>query len=417
MIFRPCFQFLLALCIIFSIPGEILSQRTVLKFTVHAGQHDRINTPLTLDVSEYMSKAHPEIALYETTNGKNEWVPSQIVYYKTMTLYWILHGTTSAGESRSFAFKTDVGQLHHEDVMALDIDENSVTIGNRGKESIKYNYGLIPPPEGNSDLYDRSGFIHPIYTPDGKVLTRIHPSDHIHHMGFWNPWTKTVFEGREVDFWNLGEGQGTVRFKKFTDLFSGPVFGGFEALQQHIDLTAPDGEKAALNELWDVKVWNIPETTDAWVWDFTTTQWTAGESPLEVLKYRYGGFGFRGTADWNEQNSNYLTSEGKTREDGNGTRARWCDVYGITDEGPGGVIFMNHPENREFPEPMRIWPQGDVYFGYCPVVESGFTIQPGEKYIRKYRVIAYDGKVTPEQAEKLWQDFGNPPEIEITGDH
>ena len=295
--------------------------------------------------------------------------------------------------------------------------ENFLTIGNDGKEAVKYNHGLIPPPEGNSDFYVRSGFIHPIWTPDGKVLTRIHPSDHIHHMGLWNPWTKTMFEGREVDFWNLGEGQGTVRFKKFNELFSGPVFGGFQALQQHIDFTAPGGEKPALNELWDVKVWNIPDTPDAWLWDFTTTQWTAGESPLEILKYRYGGFGFRGTADWNGQNSDYLTSEGKTREDGNGTRAKWCDVHGITDEGPAGVIFMNHPDNMEFPEPMRIWPQGDVYFGYCPVVENGFTMQPGDKYIRKYRVYAYDGDISPEQAEKLWQDFGNPPKIEITSDN
>lgn len=399
-----------------SMPGDMYPQSTILEFTVHAGQYERVNTPLTLDVTEYISQTHTEIALFETTNGKNEWAPSQIVHGEMITLYWILDDTTAAGDTRSFALQTGIGQLQHEDVMELAIDETSLTIGRGGERSIKYNYGLIPPPEGNSDLYVRSGFIHPIYTPDGKVLTRIHPSDHIHHMGFWNPWTKTVFEGRAVDFWNLGEGQGTVRFKKFTELFSGPVFGGFEALQQHIDLTAPEGEKAALNEIWDVKVWNIPDTPDAWIWDFTTIQWIAGESPLEILKYRYGGFGFRGTADWNEQNSNYLTSEGKTREDGNGTRARWCDMYGITDEGPGGVIFMNHPQNREFPEPMRIWPQGDVYFGYCPVVESGFTIQPGEKYIRKYRVYAYDGDVTPEQAERLWHNFGNPPEIEITSD-
>ncbi|MBD3276266.1 MAG: hypothetical protein GF372_13195 [Candidatus Marinimicrobia bacterium] len=415
MTLRICIQLLLCAVFFFSQAGGLHSESTVLEITVRAGEHERINTPVSLNIIGAISANVSGLELYETTAGANRVVPSQILASETTHLCWILDGNTPAGGERTFALKSGIRQLHHDDVIEIEMSNSALTIGTSGQRSVTYNYGLIPPPEVNSDLYVRSGFIHPIRTPDGKVLTRIHPSDHIHHMGFWNPWTKTVFEGREVDFWNLGDGQGTVRFKKFTELYTGAVVGGFEALHQYIDLTAPGGEKAALNELWDVRVWNIPDTPDAWVWDFTTTQWTAGESPLEILKYRYGGFGFRGTADWNEQNSNYLTSEGKTREDGNGTRAKWCDVHGITDQGPAGLIFMNHPVNREFPEPMRIWPQGDVYFGYCPVVESGFTIQLGQKYIRKYRVYVYDGEITPEQAERLWQDFGHPPEIEITG--
>jgi len=233
-------------------------------------------------------------------------------------------------------------------------------------------------------------------------------------MGFWNPWTKTDFEGRHVDFWNLKEGQGTVRFVKFNSLESGSVFGGFEALHQHVAFDSTKGEKVALNEIWQVRSWApLADNNKFWIWDFTTTQSCASSSPLTILKYRYGGFGFRGTSDWNEKNSDYLTSEGKTRKDGNGTRARWCNVYGKTDKGNAGILFISHPENHEYPEPMRIWPQGDVFFGYCPVVYADLNIVPNENYVRKYRVIVYDGTIKKEEADLFWYNFICSPKIDV----
>src|SRR5690606_37263674 len=102
-----------------------------------------------------------------------------------------------------------------------------------------YRYTTQPVPEGVDEIYSRSGFIHPLWTPEGEVLTRIQPPDHYHHYGIWNPWTSTMFEGREIDFWNLNKGQGTVRARQVITRTSGPVFGGFKALLDHVDLSAP----------------------------------------------------------------------------------------------------------------------------------------------------------------------------------
>ena len=46
----------------------------------------------------------------------------------------------------------------------------------------------------------------------GRVITGDYPPDHIHHHGVWFAWTKTEFEGRHPDFWNMGDGTGTVEF-------------------------------------------------------------------------------------------------------------------------------------------------------------------------------------------------------------
>jgi hypothetical protein len=141
-------------------------------------------------------------------------------------------------------------------------------------------------------MYLRRRFIHPLWSPAGEILTDIHPPDHLHHMGIWMPWTNTEFEGRKIDFWNLKAGKGTVRFKKFLSQTSGPVYGGFVARQEHVDLTAPAGEKVALNENLGVRVYNVggPEK-GYWLWDFVSTQRCATNSPLRQSEYHYGGFG------------------------------------------------------------------------------------------------------------------------------
>ena len=87
---------------------------------------------------------------------------------------------------------------------------------------------MIEAPEGTNTLYRRKGaFIHPLYSPAGKILTSIQPDDHYHHYGIWNPWTRVVVEGRTVDFWNLAEGQGTVSHSGILSTFSGQLYSGF----------------------------------------------------------------------------------------------------------------------------------------------------------------------------------------------
>jgi len=94
-------------------------------------------------------------------------------------------------------------------------------------------------------------------------------------------------------------------------------------------------------------------------------------------------------------------------------------VYGETGEGLSGILFMGHPENRDFPEPMRIWPEsenrgrGDVFFNFCPVKEKDWELLPGRTYILRYRMLVYEGSVSTETAERLWNDFAHPPETKI----
>ncbi|MHC4645504.1 MAG: DUF6807 domain-containing protein [Planctomycetota bacterium] len=293
-------------------------------------------------------------------------------------------------------------------------DEGGLEIRCKGRPVLQYNHIPVAPPEGANPLHRRSGFIHPLWSPRGEVLTDIHPPDHVHHVGIWMPWTRTRFEGREIDFWNLGAGQGTVRFKEFVSQTSGPVYGGFQARQEHVDLTAPDGEKVVLNETWDVRVYNVggPEK-GYWLWDFVSTQRCATSSPLHQRKYHYGGLGFRASRKWKGGNCDYLSCKGKTRQDCDGTRARWCDMYGVIAEQWTGVTVFSQPRNFGHPEPMRTWSGGNdyIFFGLAPSRLGDWIMEPGKDYVFRYRFYVHEGKPVVADIERLWNDYADPPKV------
>ncbi|MFH1941568.1 MAG: PmoA family protein [bacterium] len=391
-----------------SIPLE--AQEPFAKITLKGCKTFHAGAPVSIPLEGLTDVDFGSVRFEEIRDSESHPVRFQIERGVPLRLWWML--PEDIRDEMTYVLRE--GYQETSPFVTLHIDEVSLEISAGESGVLRYNYGIVQPPESENPLYARSGFIHPLWTPDGKVLTRIHPSDHIHHLGFWNPWTKTEFEGRSVDFWNLAEGKGTVRFVEFREIKSGPIFASFEAIHEHVDLKAPEGEKVVLNEVWEVRVWNgCGQNRKLWMWDFVTTQRCATDQPLTLLKYRYGGFGFRGTPDWTDRNSDYLTSDGKTRVNGNGTRARWCQAYGKTDEGSAGIVFLSHPKNHEHPEPMRIWPEGDVFFGFCPVVYNDWILEPGHDYVRKYRVIAYDGTMAADEIEKYWQAFANPLEIQI----
>jgi hypothetical protein len=376
--------------------------------TVEAGEYSRIDTPVSVELDDIKYK---QLRLEEVKDSKLLPVHVQIEAGNPPRLWWVLSGTTKASEKR--VYKLSEGSPAKTEGVKVIKGDLFLQIEIGDKKILRYNSAVVPPPEGASPLYARSGFIHPLWSPAEEVLTRIHPKDHIHHLGLWGPWTKTEFEGRDVDFWNLGDGKGTVRFVKFVSTESGDVYGGFGAIQEHVDLKAPEGEKVALNEELDVRVWNPSKPNEGWLVDYTTKQNCASASPLRLLAYRYGGLGFRATDQWNESNSDYLTSEGKTRKDGHGTRARWCDVFGTMEKGPAGVLFMSYINNREHPEPMRIWPEGDVFFNFCPIQQTDWVLEPGKTYVLRYRLYVHSGRITAETAERLWQDFSYPPKVKL----
>jgi hypothetical protein len=398
--------------------GDVLA-----RIVVEAGPYERFNAPVSLDLSDipYNEDAGRPV-LYETTGKTKGEIQCQLEPGIHPRLWWFLSGRTKPGQVRSF-------ELVRGDTLAASVsvtsllDDRGLTVQCRGLNVLRYNHAEAPVPAGADPLFTRSGFIHPLWSPSGFALTCIQPPDHVHHYGIWNPWTRTRFEGREVDFWNLGDGKGTVRFAGFISRTDGVVFGGFKALQEHVDLSVRGVEKTALDEVWDVRVWNSAALGGkVFLVDFTTTLSCAGKDSLELEAYRYGGgIGFRAAPEWTRENVVLFTSEGKTRKDADGSAARWCDASGPSAgaESRAGILFMSHPSNRSHPEPMRVWPEdanngrGDLFFEFCPIRHRPWNLAPGREYVLRYRLLVHEGEIASTDCERTWRDFAFPPKVTI----
>jgi len=287
-------------------------------------------------------------------------------------------------------------------VDVADVDGKHLQISFGGRAILRYNYGTIRPPEGVDPVFERSGYLHPIWTPSGRVLTNDSPRNHLHHHGLWGAWTSSEFEGRKSNFWESIEKQGKIECVKVEETFSGPVFGGFRARHRFINLNGPDGPKAALEETWEVRVYAL---SDRFVFDLVSTQTCATAQPLVIKEYRYGGIGFRGPGDWEgKKGCSFLTSEGKTRTDGHATRARWCLMGGKVSGADCSIAFLGHPSDFRYPQPMRIHPD-EPFFNWAVPQGGDFSIEPGKPYVARYRFVVSDGIPDAGTVELDWKAF------------
>ena len=381
---------------------------------------NRVDAPvaISLDAIAY-NIGDGNFALYETKNGKEVKIPSQLETGINTQLWFMLPGNNRANSLREFTLKIEEAEEYTSKI-SLEEQHQAMVLKSNNKIILGYQYQTVYPPKGVSNLYKRSGFVHPIISPQGEMLSRIQPPDHYHHYGVWGPWTLTRIDDREVDFWNLSKGEGTVKFASFISTTEGPVFSGFKALQQHIDFSATGEDQIAINEVLDIRAWNT--SSELWMVDYTTTINTPLPDGILMAAYRYGGgIGFRATEKWHKDNCTVLTSEGKTRIDADGSNARWCIVEGAssTKKGRSGILFLSHPSNRMHPEPMRVWPldanggRGDMFFEFTPIRHVDWKLNKNTDYTLKYRMIIFDGTIDSVTAEQYWNAFAKLPQVKM----
>jgi hypothetical protein len=400
-------------------------------FTVAAGKHDRIDTPVSVEVKG-LGKLPKAFHLAEIKDQRAAPVPCQLELGDAPRLWWILSGKTPAGTKRVFALLGGAAGTAAPGVTVRK-DESKLEVLCGGAKVLRYHLVAPKPPKGAQPAHSRPGYIHPLWSAPGaggpagqRVLTGDFPRDHYHHHGIWFPWTNTTFEGRHVDFWNLGGRQATIRLVKLIALDQGPVYGGFQTLHDHVVLravlekdargkAAKTGEKVALHETWDVRVFNLP-VGKGWLWQITSTQWCASDSPLQVNRYHYGGMSLRASPEWNGSDPDtYRTDEGKTGGEVDKSLARWVIVSGRAQGQRDSVLMMSHPGNIHHPEGMRCWGRNRrVFLGWCPGKRKAFVMAPGKKYVFRYRWHVSQGLLPAKQAERLWQDFADPPAVTMS---
>lgn len=272
-----------------------------------------------------------------------------------------------------------------------------------------------PPDPKIEAYYRRGGYIHPVLSPGGLVVTGDYAPDHYHHHGIWFAWVKTEYEGRHPDFWNVQDKLGRLDFKGVEQLWSGPVHGGLTARFHSIDILAPT-PKAVVDDLWEVRLYAVGAGPRRyWMFDLVSAQKVIGDSPLKLPTYRYGGIGLRGNEQWigPGDKTRFLTSTGeRDRIRAHESRAVWCHMGGLVDGRFTGIATLSHPANFRSPEPMRVNPK-IPFLNFAPSQAGDWEMLPGRNYVWRYRFIVHDGE--PDQAwlEARWRDYAKPVTVTI----
>jgi len=81
-----------------------------------------------------------------------------------------------------------------------EVSPESLGLFENGKPVYVYNHGLMRVEGAPEDRF-RCCYVHPVYSPDGVVLTDDFPRDHYHHRGIFWSWPVVNIEGERHDIW------------------------------------------------------------------------------------------------------------------------------------------------------------------------------------------------------------------------
>ena len=325
----------------------------------------------------------------------------------------IVIGFLRAGESLTLTLsKPDTAVVES---VRLRPGADGMVLSAGGTEMLNFRTDKSKKPRAdiNPDIL-RAGYLHPVRSPSGAIVTGDYPSDHAHHHGIWTPYTKAVFQGRTIDFWNMHSKKGEEQLRAIGRTWAGEVHGGFDAELRMTDLSGP-APIDALIDRWSVRAYAVPGAPKPMhVFDLTTTQTCATNDPLELPQYHYGSFGLRGPEAWDgKEGARFLTSEGiADRKKGEGTRAHWCYLGGKTSAGISGTAVLGFPDNFRFPMPLRLHPDMP-YFSIVPQKLGAFSIQPGKPYVTRYRFVVTDGEPDAKLFDACWNSLAHPAVVSV----
>ncbi|MEM8486692.1 MAG: PmoA family protein [Bacteroidota bacterium] len=378
----------------------------VYELTVEAGKVDRLQSVVSFTLPDDLS---PGPLYLQNVVGK------QYPVQRVNDDGWFILEDLKAGQKATYSlYEGEPATTSGANGVIAEATAGDVAFKQDSTVIFTYNNAKTILPRNNIDqIYRRGGYIHPVHTPSGILVTNDYPSNHVHHHGIWASWTNTRFQGRKPDFWNMGNGTGTVEPVNMDTTWQGPVMGGVVGRHRYVDLSA-DEPVDVLNETWETRVFAVQdEDTPYHLFELRVTQTTASDNFLTLPKYRYGGVGFRGHDAWEGvKNTYFLTSEGKGRLEGHGTRARWCHIGGFVDGAFAGVAILSHPDNFRAPQPMRIHPS-EPFFNWAPSQAGDWTIRPGKPYEAAYRFVVMDGEPDKALIDRLWDDWAKPAKVKV----
>ena len=146
-----------------SLALAVTAQKTqLLHFYVEAGAYQRINTPVCINLEGLNKSDTLSYQLFEKIKGQLKEKPFQVETGYVPLLWWILDGTTNAGQKREF-FLYSAAPVTKSNTITTELTADNIVLKIGNSEILNYRKSVLYPPAGVDSAYKRSGFIHPLY--------------------------------------------------------------------------------------------------------------------------------------------------------------------------------------------------------------------------------------------------------------
>jgi hypothetical protein len=261
-----------------------------------------------------------------------------------------------------------------------------------GKPVFVYNFGMMLA-KGFPESMKRSSYLHPVYSPDGVVVTDDFNPNHPHHRGISWMWPEVSVDGKKGDIWTV------KTFKqKFVSWKAREV--GEKTARLAVENGWFDGDRKFVKE--DVEIVVHAAANHQRLMEFTL-RFEATDRPVQVAgtpdgKKGFGGFCFRfATPDNGAKGDKTIirTDKGISAKDGVLARHPWAQISGTFHGKAAGGRVEDVASNPGAPNNgwllrHQLCCLNCSYPGLTPI-----TLEPGKPLVLKYRVTVFDGQDKP----------------------
>lgn len=235
-------------------------------------------------------------------------------------------------------------------------------------------------------------YIQELYTPSGINILRDSPSDHKHHHGLM-----FAVKVNGVNFWEEQTAPGTQKHIAGKDELPRDLEGFTETLQW----IGPDGSGVVLEESRTIVAHSVDGAAVSLATWRSSLHGLDGKPAPTYTGTNYNGLGMRFVESMDKGGS-FFNADGGTGVAGTvGSKSRWCAYTANADGKPVTVAIFDHPANERYP---ATWYTMDTPFAYLSAT-LGLDKAPLQKLdlTLTYGVAAWDGAVTKEQVEEIYQ--------------